>query len=124
MAQKAPPAIRVLDGDIAKYYTFLHPLVLLACIYYTFPSLVQNPITTLTNSLIPLGVLQAVNVAICLPSANEIAYRATAAKSNKRKSAGKTLNAELGSGAQVVVCDHSCQPCLGTSHARSLRSCP
>lgn len=96
---KTPSAqpISTLNTPLAQTYAYLHPLLLLGSLYYTLPDLINDPITTLRNTILPLGAFQAINAAVTLPSANELAYRAA----EKRKPNPKPSN--LGLGASIVV---------------------
>lgn len=64
-----PPAvpIEILSSDAAKFYTHIHPILVLSLYAYKFPSIVADPVPALLSSLIPLAILQIVFVAICLP---------------------------------------------------------
>ncbi|KAF2264743.1 glycosylphosphatidylinositol anchor biosynthesis protein 11 [Lojkania enalia] len=59
--------IDLLNYDTAKLYTHVHPILLLSLYFYSFRSIVADPISTLSRTLLPLGVLQIAYVAICLP---------------------------------------------------------
>ncbi|KAG8627027.1 hypothetical protein KVT40_004510 [Elsinoe batatas] len=67
---KTPPTaspIEILDNPLSKAYTHIHTLSTLSIFTYTFPSLVADPIATMTGSLLPLALLQGIYCAICLP---------------------------------------------------------
>ncbi|PVI04250.1 hypothetical protein DM02DRAFT_611671 [Periconia macrospinosa] len=59
--------IDLLNNDTAKLYTHMHPILVLSLYAYQFPSIVADPVTGLTKTLIPLSILQVVYVALCLP---------------------------------------------------------
>ncbi|KAF2026851.1 glycosylphosphatidylinositol anchor biosynthesis protein 11 [Setomelanomma holmii] len=70
---KPPTAtpIEPLKTDIARIYTYLHTLVILALYAYTFPSIVADPVPALLGILAPLAALQVAFVAVCLPPTGE-----------------------------------------------------
>ena len=59
--------VDILNNDTARLYTHLHPILLLSLYAFQFKAIVADPVTTLFNTLIPLGILQIAYVAICLP---------------------------------------------------------
>ena len=52
---------------MARWYNHIHPALLMGTLYVRFKPLVEDPVPTLSTSLIPLSILQIVYVAICLP---------------------------------------------------------
>ncbi|MCJ1271024.1 Glycosylphosphatidylinositol (GPI) anchor assembly protein [Lobaria immixta] len=60
--------INALSTDVARVYTTIHPFLLLSLYYFSFPSLVSDPVLVLQNSLLPLSVLQLGYVVTCLPT--------------------------------------------------------
>jgi len=74
--------IDLLDNDIARIYTHLHPLLLLSLFYFQFNALVANPVQTLLSSLVPLALLQIAYCILCLPPT-------TGSSSPQAKVAGK-----------------------------------
>ena len=59
--------ISVLPTDIARIYTHIHPILILALYYLCFPSLVADPVSTLKKALAPLAHLQITYCVVCLP---------------------------------------------------------
>jgi phosphatidylinositol glycan class F len=62
----APP-IEPLKSDTARFYTHIHPILVLSLYAFKFPALVADPVSTLLSTLAPLAVLQIAFVAVCLP---------------------------------------------------------
>lgn len=62
--------ISVLPTDIARLYTHLHPIAILAVYYFCFPYLVDNPISVLSKALAPLAHLQITYCVVCLPQSS------------------------------------------------------
>ncbi|KAF2011447.1 GPI-anchor biosynthesis protein-like protein [Aaosphaeria arxii CBS 175.79] len=59
--------IDILNTDLAKLYTHIHPVLLLSVYAFKFNSIVENPVTALSETLVAVGILQVVFSAICLP---------------------------------------------------------
>ncbi|KAF4552629.1 putative GPI biosynthesis protein family Pig-F [Elsinoe fawcettii] len=78
----APAAIDILDNPLSKAYTHIHTLITLSTFIFTFPSLVIDPITTMTGSLLPIALLQGIYCAICLPGTTSAS---SGAKSKKKQ---------------------------------------
>lgn len=62
--------ISVLPTDIARFYTHLHPIIILAVYYFCFPYLVANPVSVLSKALAPLAHLQITYCVVCLPQSS------------------------------------------------------
>ncbi|KAK5018524.1 glycosylphosphatidylinositol anchor biosynthesis protein 11 [Cryomyces antarcticus] len=92
--------IDILQNDFAKVYTHLHPILVLALFYYQFPSLVADPVLSLTSSLAPLGILQIAYVTICLPATGAMAAPTAPLKPGQRRKAGS--KSEAGTGEKIV----------------------
>ncbi|KAL8995155.1 MAG: hypothetical protein Q9169_005064 [Polycauliona sp. 2 TL-2023] len=61
--------ITLLPTSTARLYHHMHPVLLLSLFYLSFPSLVANPVSTLTKLLFPLAGLQILYCVLCLPIA-------------------------------------------------------
>ncbi|KAK4694204.1 GPI ethanolamine phosphate transferase 2/3 subunit F, partial [Lecanoromycetidae sp. Uapishka_2] len=59
--------ISVLPTNIARLYTNIHPILILALYYFCFPSLVADPVSTLKKACAPLAHLQITYCVVCLP---------------------------------------------------------
>lgn len=59
--------ISVLPSNIARIYTNIHPILILALYYFCFPSLVADPVSTLKKTCAPLAHLQITYCVVCLP---------------------------------------------------------
>jgi len=59
--------ISVLPTNIARVYTNIHPILILALYYVCFPSLVADPVSTLKKACAPLAHLQIIYCVVCLP---------------------------------------------------------
>ncbi|KAF2103981.1 hypothetical protein NA57DRAFT_70192 [Rhizodiscina lignyota] len=103
--QKAPPSpapspsapITTLDSGLARIYTHLHPLLVLSLFFFRFQATVEDPVTTLTNGLAPLGILQIIYVVLCLPATGS-STPSSAAKPTPKPSRGKKTQAGKGDG--------------------------
>src|ERR1700761_8168778 len=59
--------VTTLDSDLARVYTHVHPLVVLSGFLLQFRAIVDNPVSVLSSTLLPLGTLQVLYVVLCLP---------------------------------------------------------
>lgn len=59
--------ISVLPTNIARLYTNIHPILILALYYFCFDSLVADPVSTLKKAIAPLAHLQITYCVVCLP---------------------------------------------------------
>lgn len=103
LAVPASP-IDILQNDTAKFYTHLHPILVLSLYALQFNSLVADPVSTLFNTLLPVGILQIAYVAICLPptgSKTAAAAAATPKPGAKKKPAPGRL--ESGIQGKIIV---------------------
>lgn len=70
--QDPPPpksqVIPIIPTEFARIYNLTHPFVVLSLYYFSFPSIVANPVLALQYLLVPLSVLQLVYVVTCLPA--------------------------------------------------------
>ncbi|MCJ1462136.1 Glycosylphosphatidylinositol (GPI) anchor assembly protein [Pseudocyphellaria aurata] len=97
--------INTLPTDVARLYTIIHPLLLLSLYYFTFSSLVSDPVLTLQNALLPLSVLQLAYVVTCLPTSGSSPaippVPSKVAKSGQRKRPNPAKQ-NVGPGGKVV----------------------
>ena len=78
--------INILPTDSARLYTHIHPAIVLGCLYFFFPHLVNDPVTELLTAAVPLSFLQGAYCVICLPpSSGSSSPQPTPSKTPKRK---------------------------------------
>ena len=78
--------ISVLSSDAAHLYTHVHPILLLAPFYVLFPRLVNDPVRTLSWTIVPLSIFQVAYCMTCLPpSSGTSTPQPTASRTLKRK---------------------------------------
>lgn len=114
MSRKIKPStnpIDLLPTEIARWYTHVHPLLLLATYYLRFRALVEDRVTALATSLIPLAVLQLAYVVICLPPTGGSGSlpASSAAKTTKpgiRRRPAPTKGPYSDLGNKIVVSNH------------------
>lgn len=101
--KSSPPqgTIDVLNNDIARIYANIHPVILLSSFFFTFPSLVKDPMTALFGSLLPLSILQTVYAGLCLPGSNSSTLNASQKPGQRKKGSSKDAP---GIGFKLVVC--------------------
>jgi phosphatidylinositol glycan class F len=75
--QPSAPPVSIVPSQLAKAYSFVHPVLLLALLATRFQALVADPVTELLNSLAPLVLLQLIYAIICLPPAGTIKHHAS-----------------------------------------------
>lgn len=63
----AAAPIEVLETDMARLYTHVHPILVLSLYTISFSGVVADPISGLTYTLPWVLVLQIVYTAVCLP---------------------------------------------------------
>jgi hypothetical protein len=88
------PLVKILDNEVAKLYTHLHPFLVLSTYILRFQSTVEDPIRSLYTLLLPLSFLQVAYVVVCLPpsgttqtASNQKSGTSKAAKQGRSKSA-------------------------------------
>jgi phosphatidylinositol glycan class F len=59
--------VHLLDTDISRLYTHIHPIIVLSIYFLSFKLIVADPISALSSLLLPLAALQVAYVVICLP---------------------------------------------------------
>lgn len=77
--------IELLQTDLSRIYTHVHPVILLSAYYLLFPALVADPVTTLFQSLLPLAIIQSSYAIICLPATGSSSRLSRKAKPGARK---------------------------------------
>lgn len=56
-----------LDTPYSQLYRHVHPILVLSVAYFSFSSLVADPISTLISTAIPLAIFQFLYCILCLP---------------------------------------------------------
>ena len=100
--------VNILSNDTSRFYTHLHPVLVLSLYAYQFQSIVADPVPALTSTLIPLSVLQIAYVAICLPPTGGSAGAAPQTDKRKPGEKKKPLPGKFESGVNgkiIVRCD-------------------
>lgn len=101
--------IDILPTDAARFYTHIHPFLVLGVYYIRFNALVADPIPTLLTSLLPLSILQVTYVVTCLPAAKSSLKQSAAFRSPKQAQRRKpaTSKVEHSPSSRFVVRTHS-----------------
>ena len=89
VAPTASAPVDLLDTDVARLLTHLHPIVLLGTYYFGFSALVADPVGILLKSLLPLAVIQIAYVAVCLPAAGTANGSPVKKSGQRKKQTGK-----------------------------------
>lgn len=63
------PPVNILSSQLARTYSYVHPILLLALCILRFEALVADPVQELLRDLPWLAVLQIFYVMLCLPPA-------------------------------------------------------
>ncbi len=61
--------IELLNSDAARVYTHAYPVLVLALFYVRFNTTVADPVSSLSQLVLPICILQAIYMVICLPAA-------------------------------------------------------
>lgn len=77
--------VALLHTETARLYTNLHPVLILGPIYLFFGHLVQDPVTTLSWTVLPLAILQCAYCTVCLPPSSGSSTPSPASKTPKKK---------------------------------------
>jgi phosphatidylinositol glycan class F len=93
-------AINVLNTDLARLYTHIHPFLLLSGYLFNFASIVSDPVSLLSKLAIPLSALQIAYVIICLPTAGSVNPKGSGPK---KPSKSRTESINLSSKITVSV---------------------
>ncbi|KAF4308020.1 GPI biosynthesis protein Pig-F [Botryosphaeria dothidea] len=92
--------IETLNTDIARIYTHIHPFLVVSIFALQFNGIVEDPVSSLFNALIPLSVLQVVYAILCLPAAGSSSSKSSG---TRRKGAGGKAEAGVGSKVSTAV---------------------
>jgi phosphatidylinositol glycan class F len=90
--------IETLHTDAAKFYTHIHPVLVLSLYALRFNAIVADPVPALLRTLVPLAALQIAYVAICLPPTG-----GSTAIVEKKKPGEKKKVAERGLSRSIIV---------------------
>ncbi|TKX23302.1 putative GPI biosynthesis protein family Pig-F protein [Elsinoe australis] len=94
-SKSKPQPIEIHSDPLSQAYSYIHIFAILSTFTYTFPSLVADPISTMTGSLLPLALLQGIYCAICLPGTQS-------SPSTSSKTKKKTPSPELSLGFRII----------------------
>lgn len=94
--------INILDNDIARIYTHIHPVLVLSLYAFSFKSIVADPVPTLLNGVIPITALQVTYAIICLPPTSA-GSRSSPSSEKTKGGKKKAAKDEGGVGAKLVV---------------------
>ena len=112
--------VSLLDSDLARIYTHIHPLIILSIYFLSFSLIVADPVSALASLLAPLIALQVLYVVVCLPPTGSHNVPGHAGK-NKSAGPGKKggKKGEVTLGMKFVVChlehDHYGKICANQS---------
>ncbi|MCJ1350818.1 MAG: Glycosylphosphatidylinositol (GPI) anchor assembly protein [Icmadophila ericetorum] len=98
--------ISILPTDISNTFTHIHPTLLLSYYYFRFPSLVADPVSTLSFDLLLLAAWQLTYAILCLP-AHKSANPAQPVSKESKASLRKKQSPAKGNGGlsnKLVVC--------------------
>jgi phosphatidylinositol glycan class F len=98
----------LLDNDLARVYTHIHPLVVLSIYFLSFKLVVADPVSALLSLLLPLAGLQVVYIVLCLPPTGSHSVAGHGGKPGPVKGAGQGKKggkgkAEVTLGMKVIV---------------------
>jgi GPI ethanolamine phosphate transferase 2/3 subunit F len=79
--------ITLLDSDQAWLYAHIHPLFVLSTFILQFKAIINDPVTSLSMLILPLGIAQLLYAIICLPPVGSAAKTSASKPSNARKKA-------------------------------------
>jgi GPI biosynthesis protein family Pig-F len=85
---KALQPIATLQSHQAWLYSHVHPLFVISSFLLRFKSIIQDPVSTLTALLLPLGITQVLYVIACLPPVGRPASALHAKGNTGRKKNG------------------------------------
>lgn len=69
--------VTILATDAARLYRHLHPALVLSLLYFGFGQLIADPVTALSQGLVPVAALQLVYCVVCLPASSGVSIAAT-----------------------------------------------
>ena len=93
--------VQLLDSSIAQLYTHIHPFLVLSAYFFQFPSIVADPVATLSSMLLPLGAAQVAYSVLCLPP---VGHTETVKKVVGARM--KTVQVNAGVPKRIMVCVH------------------
>ncbi len=64
--------IELLNSDAVRLYTHAYPFLVLALFYARFNTTVADPVSSLSQLVLPICILQAIYMIICLPAATSM----------------------------------------------------
>ena len=105
---KLPPT-QLLSTPLAQTYKHLHPALVLLTYLSRFSATVQDPVSSLTQLLFPLAILQAAFCGICLPPSSGEASASSAGSSgvsnsqSSRKKAPKQSSSTNGHSVLLAI---------------------
>ncbi|KAI9764175.1 MAG: Glycosylphosphatidylinositol (GPI) anchor assembly protein [Geoglossum simile] len=69
-AHSSSSPVSTLDNNLARFFTHIHPVLLLCFYYLRFDALVADPVPALLVSSVPIATIQLAYLATCLPPAS------------------------------------------------------
>ncbi|KAI9754952.1 MAG: hypothetical protein M4579_004488 [Chaenotheca gracillima] len=116
--------IDLLHSEAARVFTHVHSVLILSLCYLRFDSLVEDPVSSLVASLLPLVVIQLSYVITCLPatSSSNVGGAGNAASSNKSSKAGaqRKKQGQATGGISSAIISTVLSTLLGTTVLSSL----
>jgi hypothetical protein len=89
-------AIKVLNSDLARQYTHIHPFLVFSGYFFYFASIVADPVSTLSTLAILLSAIQIAYVIICLPPAGSVSPKGSGTKkSSKPRTESTSLSSKI-----------------------------
>ncbi|EYE91328.1 PIG-F family protein [Aspergillus ruber CBS 135680] len=85
------PAVSILPGQLARVYSFAHPVLLLGLLAVRFKKFVEDPVSELFGDLPVLAGLQVLYAVVCLPPAGAPSSKGTTVESSLGGSEGTVL---------------------------------
>ncbi|KAL8910253.1 MAG: hypothetical protein Q9171_004454 [Xanthocarpia ochracea] len=97
--------ISLLPTPTARLYHHIHPILILSLFYLSFPSLVANPVSTLSKLLFPVAGSQMLYCVLSLPiaKAGVLPKIIPGTRKTKPKQGGKKMKSEMGVVREKVV---------------------
>ena len=88
-AAPIPPSkpVDILPAQLSLLYANLHPILLLSILFFSFRTLVDDPVNTLLGLAPTVAIIQALYCVICLPSTGQTP--APTLKPGQKKKAAK-----------------------------------
>ncbi|KAJ9660722.1 Glycosylphosphatidylinositol (GPI) anchor assembly protein [Coniosporium apollinis] len=101
-SQPASSPVELLNIESARWYTRLHPGLVLAVYAIQFQAIVADPVSALLRGLLPLCILQIAYVAICLPPTGATSTPAPKPGSRRSKQPPSALGRTLSLAGSVA----------------------